>query len=151
RPTSAPRSTASSTSCPERRPALTRRCYLRSEAKRRAWEPAMAMRLRLLGVLAAAWIAIGLMPTATHAAPPCGPGRASKASVGSPTTALAWRAAPIGRPQFYRRIPVARGRRSGRIHPRSADWLLVLRAARDRHGRCWARVRLPDRPNDAAG
>jgi lipoprotein-anchoring transpeptidase ErfK/SrfK len=28
--------------------------------------------------------------------------------------------------------------------------MLVLRGARDRRGRCWLRVRLPSRPNDAA-
>ena len=38
----------------------------------------------------------------------------------------------------------------GSVVPRQASWLLVLRAARDRHGRCWLRVRLPARPNDAA-
>ena len=31
-----------------------------------------------------------------------------------------------------------------------APWLLVLRAAPDRMGRCWLQVRLPSRPNDAA-
>ena len=41
-------------------------------------------------------------------------------------------------------------RRRGAIHPRDASWLLVLGAARDRYGRCWLRVRLPSRPNDAA-
>ena len=34
--------------------------------------------------------------------------------------------------------------------PRDASWLLVLRAARDRRGRCWLRVWLPARPNHAA-
>jgi hypothetical protein len=32
----------------------------------------------------------------------------------------------------------------------SPSWLLVLAAARDREGRCWAQVRLPERPNNAA-
>jgi lipoprotein-anchoring transpeptidase ErfK/SrfK len=34
--------------------------------------------------------------------------------------------------------------------PRQASWLLILRAARGRRGRCWLRVRLPSRPNQAA-
>jgi hypothetical protein len=34
---------------------------------------------------------------------------------------------------------------------READALLVLRAARDRNGRCWLLVRLPSRPNNARG
>jgi hypothetical protein len=42
----------------------------------------------------------------------------------------------------------AKARRS--IVPREASALLVLRAARDRKGRCWLRVRLPSRPNDDA-
>jgi hypothetical protein len=49
-----------------------------------------------------------------------------------------------------------RGARRGRIAT-EARWgggpvrLLVLRSARDRRGRRWLRVRLPDRPNDRAG
>ena len=39
---------------------------------------------------------------------------------------------------------VARSSRS------EAPWLLVLRAAPDPLGRCWLKVRLPSRPNDAA-
>ena len=35
--------------------------------------------------------------------------------------------------------------------PGDAPSLLVLRAARDRKGRCWLKVRLPSRPNVAAG
>jgi lipoprotein-anchoring transpeptidase ErfK/SrfK len=36
------------------------------------------------------------------------------------------------------------------VTPSQAPWLLVLRAAPDRRGRCWVQVRLPTRPNAAA-
>jgi hypothetical protein len=59
-------------------------------------------------------------------------------------------------------LPTAIRARPGRGAPRGrlateARWgggpvrLLVLRSARDRRGRRWLRVRLPDRPNDRAG
>jgi hypothetical protein len=54
------------------------------------------------------------------------------------------------------RVRPGRGARRGRLAT-EARWgggpvrLLVLRSARDRRGRRWLRVRLPDRPNDRAG
>jgi L,D-transpeptidase catalytic domain len=85
-----------------------------------------------------------------QAAPACGAGRATSASLGKPTTATAWRAGIIGRTPLWR-VPHRAGvRRLGVLRPRDASWLLVLGATRDKFGRCWLRLRLPSRPNDAA-
>jgi L,D-transpeptidase-like protein len=37
------------------------------------------------------------------------------------------------------------------VGPEDAQALLVMRAARDRDGRCWLLVRLPSRPDNARG
>ena len=85
------------------------------------------------------------------AAPGCGAGAATAARVGKPSDAVAWRAGILRRAPLWRSVPQGSDkRRRGAIHPRDASWLLVLGAARDRHGRCWLRVRLPSRPNHAA-
>jgi hypothetical protein len=85
------------------------------------------------------------------AAPKCGSGRASTESVGKPTAGLAWRAKLLGRTPLWSSGPAKARKRRGSIAPSAASWLLVLRAAGDPLGRCWLRVRLPSRPNDAAG
>jgi hypothetical protein len=84
------------------------------------------------------------------AAPECGTGKATAATVGEPAAGVAWRARLIARTPLWRSVPRPGARRRDSITPREASWLLVLRAARDRRGRCWLRVRLPSRPNDAA-
>jgi L,D-transpeptidase catalytic domain len=84
------------------------------------------------------------------AAPECGAGRASASSVGKPTAAAAWRAGLVAHTPLWRSVPKRADKSDGSIAPRQAPWLLVLRAARDRDGRCWLRVRLPSRPNAAA-
>jgi hypothetical protein len=71
--------------------------------------------------------------------------------VGGGTAKIAWRAGLLRRTGLFRGIPRAGARRFGAITPRAAPWLLVLRAARDRDGHCWVKVRLPSRPNDASG
>jgi hypothetical protein len=99
----------------------------------------------------AAW-AVALLCAASpaRAAPACGAGWATSASLGRPTAATAWRAGIIGRTPLWR-VPHRAGvRRLGVLRPRDASWLLVLGATRDRFGRCWLRLRLPSRPNDAA-
>jgi L,D-transpeptidase catalytic domain len=100
----------------------------------------------LLACVAVLWL---VAPPAL-AAPDCGPGRASSSSVGKPTASSAWRAGLVARTPLWRSVPKRDGRSRDSIAPRHAPWLLVLRAARDREGRCWLRVRLPSRPNDAA-
>jgi hypothetical protein len=84
------------------------------------------------------------------AAPKCEAGRASAAGVGKPTAATAWRAGIVAHTPLWNSVPKRTGKSRRSIAPRQASWLLVLRAARDRKGRCWLRVRLPSRPNTAA-
>jgi L,D-transpeptidase catalytic domain len=90
-------------------------------------------------------------PPASAAAPDCGAGRASADRVGRPTAAFAWRAGPVVRTRLWRSVPRRGDKSAGWLASGQAPWLLVLRAARDYRGRCWLRVRLPSRPNDAAG
>jgi lipoprotein-anchoring transpeptidase ErfK/SrfK len=84
------------------------------------------------------------------AAPECGAGRASASGVGKPTAATSWRAGIVAHTPLWRSVPKRIGKARASIAPREASWLLVLRAARDRKGRCWLKVRLPSRPNAAA-
>jgi lipoprotein-anchoring transpeptidase ErfK/SrfK len=84
------------------------------------------------------------------AAPDCRAGRATAAAAGRPAAAASWRAGIVARTPLWRSVPDPQAELSGSIVPRQASWLLVLRAARGRDGRCWLRVRLPSRPNDAA-
>jgi lipoprotein-anchoring transpeptidase ErfK/SrfK len=100
-----------------------------------------------LSVVAAA-LAFAAPPA--MAAPDCGEGRATTAAAGRPAAAASWRAGIVARTPLWRSVPDPRAELTGSIVPRQASWLLVLRAARDRDGRCWLRVRLPSRPNDAA-
>jgi L,D-transpeptidase-like protein len=48
-------------------------------------------------------------------------------------------------------VPRPGDHRQGTVGPEDAPALLVMRAARDRDGRCWLLVRLPSRPNNARG
>jgi hypothetical protein len=84
------------------------------------------------------------------AAPGCGAGTATAAAVGKPAAGVAWRARLIARTPLWRSVRTPGARRRGSVTPRQASWLLVLRASQDDRGRCWLRVRLPTRPNDAA-
>jgi hypothetical protein len=67
--------------------------------------------------------------------------------VSGPTPNMAWRAELLGntdmRPRLARTTTVSVGLRT-------AGALLVLGPARERDGRCWVRVRLASRPNDAS-
>jgi lipoprotein-anchoring transpeptidase ErfK/SrfK len=103
-----------------------------------------------LGAFAACSAALLFVAQPASAASTCGTGRASAANVGKPTAALAWRAGIVARTPLWRSVPKRIGKASRSIAPRNASWLLVLRAARDRGGRCWLKVRLPSRPNTAA-
>ena len=85
------------------------------------------------------------------AAPKCGTARATAIAVGKPAATVAWRAELIARTRFWRSVPKHGAKSHGAVGPRPAAALLVLRAARDREGRCWLRVRLPSRPNNATG
>lgn len=63
---------------------------------------------------------------------------------------MAWRAELGARTRLYSSVPKRSAKSKDSIVPREAAALLVLRAARDRKGRCWLKVRLPTRPNVAA-
>ena len=84
-----------------------------------------------------------------HAAPECGKGRATATSLGKPSNARAWRAELISGTRTWRSVPKPGAKSRGVVGPQDASALLVMRAARDRDGRCWLLVRLPSRPNNA--
>src|SRR4051794_24802283 len=107
----------------------------------------VARRLAIVGVVVAAF-AFAAPPAL--AAPKCGAEWASDAGVGRPSARLAWRAQLLSRTPLWSSGPERHRKSRGSIVPRDAPWLLVLRAAPDRMGRCWLRLRLPSRPNDAA-
>jgi lipoprotein-anchoring transpeptidase ErfK/SrfK len=74
-----------------------------------------------------------------------------QASVAGPTHTVAWRAGVEDRTAVFYRLP-GRGLRPSRwLAPTDAPWVLVVARARAAHGRCWLRIRLPWRPNVAAG
>ncbi|HEY7453109.1 MAG TPA: L,D-transpeptidase [Thermoleophilaceae bacterium] len=104
-----------------------------------------------LAALAAAALSLGLLAPPALAGTDCGAGRAAAGRIGKPTAATSWRAGVIGHTRVWRTVPTRGSRSRASITPRDSSWLLVLRAARDPRGRCWLRVRLPSRPNDAAG
>jgi hypothetical protein len=74
-----------------------------------------------------------------------------RASVRGPQSADAWRAEVEARTAVFDRLPSRSLRASRWVAPTDATWLLVLARPRAAHGRCWVQVRLPWRPNDAAG
>jgi hypothetical protein len=73
------------------------------------------------------------------------------ASVASPTRTGSWRADIGVRMAVFYRLPGRRLRASRWLAPVDAPWLLVLARPRESDQRCWLRVRLPWRPNNAAG
>lgn len=114
--------------------------------------PSMGQHHTLRWTLVFAFTGICLVkaPTAS-AALSCHGGRATHSVVGRPTSKVAWRAEPLVPTGVYR-DPTHAGSRTGiSVGPAQASWLLVLGAARAPSGRCWVRVRLPRRPNDASG
>lgn len=73
------------------------------------------------------------------------------ANVRGPTNAVAWRAGIEGRTAVYDRLPGRRRHVSRWLTPQDALGVLVLARPRASAGRCWLLVRLPWRPNNAAG
>lgn len=73
------------------------------------------------------------------------------ADVAPPTRTTAWRAELKFRMPVLRHVPDSHFRVSEWIAPRNAPWVLVVRGPHDGDGRCWIKVRLPWRPNTAAG
>ena len=111
-----------------------------------------AMRQAVLVVLGcvAAWLAI--LPIVNADATDTACSRAlGQAIVGAPTNALAWRAGIEVRTAVFYRLPGKSLRPSRWTAPADGPWLLVVGGARGADDRCWVRVRLPWRPNGAAG
>ncbi|HUA02954.1 MAG TPA: L,D-transpeptidase [Solirubrobacteraceae bacterium] len=68
-----------------------------------------------------------------------------------PTKTVAWKVGLESRIGVFDRVPGRRLDPSTSVAPGDAPWLLVLGRPRDSFDRCWVRVRLPWRPNNAAG
>jgi hypothetical protein len=73
------------------------------------------------------------------------------ASVTGPRHGVAWRAGIEGRTAVFDRLSGKSLRPSRWLAPTDAPWLLILAHPHAAQDRCWVRVRLPWRPNDAAG
>jgi lipoprotein-anchoring transpeptidase ErfK/SrfK len=108
----------------------------------------MALRLACVGTAIGAALLLGA--SAASAAPRCGAGWATTASVGKLAVDVAWRAELTTRTRVWRSVPKRGAKTRATIGPRQASALLVLRAVRTRKRGCWLRVRLPSRPNHAA-
>ncbi|MFL5863391.1 MAG: L,D-transpeptidase, partial [Solirubrobacteraceae bacterium] len=65
--------------------------------------------------------------------------------------AVAWRAGIEARTAVFNRLPGKSLRPARWLAQTDAEWLLVLARPRVAHRRCWVHVRLPWRPNNAAG
>lgn len=74
-----------------------------------------------------------------------------RASVAGPTRTDAWRAGIEARTAVFYRLPGKSIRPSRWLAPTDAPWLLVVARPRVADDRCWLRLRLPWRPNGAAG
>lgn len=73
------------------------------------------------------------------------------AIVAAPSNTVAWRAGLEIRTAVYSRPPGSKPRPMRWVSPSEAPWLLIVAGARSADHRCWIRVRLPWRPNNAAG
>lgn len=115
----------------------------------------MRMPLRCLVLLLICSVAgmIGVASSPASPAPGCDTDArtATGLVVGHPTAKLAWRAKLLKATATYNKLSQARLSRRSFLTGASSPWLLVLAAIRDRDGRCWLKVRLPRRPNRAAG
>ena len=72
-------------------------------------------------------------------------------TVAGPSHTAAWRAEVESRTAILYQLPGKSPRASRWLEPTEAPWLLVVGGPRAAFGRCWLHVRLPWRPNGAAG
>jgi lipoprotein-anchoring transpeptidase ErfK/SrfK len=100
-----------------------------------------------------AWLSVGNAVAAESAA-----GKSTacsrvlgSASVTGPTQSVAWKVDLQSRIGVFDHVPGKRLHRSAWVGPSDAPWLLVVARPRDSYNRCWVQVRLPWRPNNAAG
>jgi lipoprotein-anchoring transpeptidase ErfK/SrfK len=73
------------------------------------------------------------------------------AHVSGPTNTVAWRTGLEARTAVFNDLPGKRLHPARWVAPADAPWLLVVSRPRAADRRCWLQVRLPWRPNDAAG
>jgi lipoprotein-anchoring transpeptidase ErfK/SrfK len=73
------------------------------------------------------------------------------AAVAGPTKSVAWKVGLESRIGVFDHTPGKSLHPSTWVAPTDAPWLLVLARPRDSDNRCWVLVRLPWRPNSAAG
>lgn len=112
---------------------------------------------RWLALAALGLVGVTALPASTAMGSEAGSARSESCAgplgrpLGPPSATLSWRVGLMRLTPIYRSPSAGRGRPVGAIRPRDAAWLLALDASRDRKGRCWVKVRLPWRPNDAAG
>jgi lipoprotein-anchoring transpeptidase ErfK/SrfK len=103
-----------------------------------------------------ALVVAGLLALVAYPEPPahaagigCSEGVATTSAVGEPTDALAWRAGLEGRTAVYDRPGSPRP--GAWVDFSQSPWVLILAADLGPNGECMLEVRLPWRPNGAAG
>lgn len=108
---------------------------------------------RVLVVLGAVAASTSVLPAGSAAAKStaCSAVLGARTSVAAPTRTVAWRVGVESRTAVFDRLPGKRLHQSRWVSPSDAPWLLVLARPREAVNRCWVRVRLPWRPNNAAG
>jgi lipoprotein-anchoring transpeptidase ErfK/SrfK len=74
-----------------------------------------------------------------------------RAPVAGPTNSVAWKVGLESRIGVFDHVPGKRVHPSTWVAPTDAPWLLILARPRTEANRCWVLVRLPWRPNNAAG
>ena len=74
-----------------------------------------------------------------------------RADVSAPTNTVAWRAGIEARTAVLDRLPGKHWQVSSWMSPTDAPWVMVMARPRVADRRCWLQVRLPWRPNTAAG
>jgi hypothetical protein len=95
-------------------------------------------------------VLLGLLAAPYASAASCHGDKTTGTLVSEPTSKVAWRAELLHSTNVYG-TPRGNARPRGSVAPGQARWLLVLGTTRAREGRCWVKVRLPTRPNDASG
>jgi lipoprotein-anchoring transpeptidase ErfK/SrfK len=109
----------------------------------------------VVGVVVACY---GCLPSVAATAKSRGAGGSSACArvlggerVAGPTSAVAWKVGMESRIGVFDRLPGKSLHPSTWVSPNDAPWLLVLARPRADDNRCWVQVRLPWRPNAAAG
>jgi len=105
-----------------------------------------------LGALCCSVVLTTVLPATPASAAPsvCATVLSGKAVAG-PTVTSAWRVQIEARTAVFYHLPGSRLSPSRWLEPTDAAALLVLSRGHAADGRCWLRVRLPWRPNDATG